>query len=282
MDGKDRVRPEDWIGLSRTREDPMHPWPAAALVAALGLDRAAPGPGEPLPPMWHWLYFLEAAPRAALGADGHPAPGGFMPAVPQPRRMWAGGRLAFPAALPLGAPARLTETIADVAAKTGRAGAMTFVTVRREIAGAAGLAVAEEQDIVYRGDLAPGAGPVPEEAPRDETAALSWSLDATALFRYSALTFNGHRIHYDADYARTVEGYPGLVVHGPLLATLMLEAARAVAREPIAAFAFRARAPVFAGEPFEACARRDREGISLWIRAGDGRLAATGTATPIG
>ena len=268
--------PEDWIGTTRTRADPMDPWAAGALIATLELDRPAPGPGDPLPPFWHWMHFLEAAPRSALGPDGHPATGGFMPRVAQPRRMWAGGRLRVHAPLPLGTPATRRETIADVRRKTGRAGAMTFVTVRHEIAGGAGLAAVEEQDIVYRPDPDPDAPPrPPEQAPADETDARAWSCDPTVLFRYSALTFNGHRIHYDLDHATRVEGYPGLVVHGPLLATLLLELAREMgAGRGIAGMAFRATAPVFADEPFETCGRPDGgDALALWVRGADGRLA---------
>ncbi|MCL5778169.1 MaoC family dehydratase N-terminal domain-containing protein [Limibaculum sp. FT325] len=272
--------PADWIGRSRTETDPMHPWAANALVATLGLARAPFGPGDALPPFWHWMHFLEARPRADLGPDGHPATGGFMPAVRQPRRMWAGGRVEFPGPLPLDAPATRHSTIADVAEKTGRAGEMTFVTVRHEISGAAGLAVVEEQDIVYRFDPAPGTPwPAPRQAATDETARRDWSLGPVELFRYSALTFNGHRIHYDLRHATETEGYPGLVVHGPLLATLLLELAGEMARaRPIGRFAFRAVAPVFADEPFAACAREGAEGLQLWVRASDGRLAMEASA----
>jgi len=261
----------DWTGRETRLTDSMDPWAANALVATLDLDRPVFGAGDPLPPFWHWLYFREAAPRSALGPDGHPAPGVSMPPVAQPRRMWAGGRLRFGAPLPLAAAAERRSTIAEVAEKTGRRGAMTFVTVVNEIEGPGGLAVREEQDIVYRDDPDPAApAPEREPAPRDEDRARTWTCDSTVLFRYSALTFNGHRIHYDADYARDVEGYPGLVVHGPLLATLLLELVDEVAGPPVS-FAFRATAPVFADEPFDVCARDG--GRTLWVRGADGRLA---------
>jgi len=276
-----------WIGRSRERRDAMDPWAAAALIATLNLARAEPAAGDALPPFWHWLYFREAAPRGALGPDGHPAKGGFLPPAPQPRRMWAGGRLALHAPLPLGAPATRRETIADVRRRTGRAGPLTFVTVRHEVAGAAGLAAVEEQDIVYREDPAGFDAPTPPEARRDETHARAWTCDATVLFRYSALTFNGHKIHYDLAHAREVEGYPGLVVHGPLLATLLLELAHEIAvelspRARVAGMAFRAIAPIFANEPFAACARPEGEGLALWIRGADGRqaMAMEATLTP--
>ncbi len=271
-------RPVDWIGRTERRADPMDPWPAAALIATLELDRPVPGAGDPLPLFWHWMHFKEAAPRSALGPDGHPALGGFLPPVAEPRRMWAGGRLVRHGDLPLGRPAERVSTILDVAEKTGRSGPLTFVTLRHEIAGAAGLAVVEEQDIVYRADPDPAAPPpAPKPAPTDETARAAWDCDETVLFRYSALTFNGHRIHYDLAHARETEGYPGLVVHGPLLATLLLELATGLAGPP-RRFAFRATAPVFARERFETCARAEAHGLALWVRGADGRLAMTAEA----
>jgi 3-methylfumaryl-CoA hydratase len=270
---------KDWIGKSERRTDPMSPWPAAALIATLELDRPAPGPGDPLPPFWHWMHFLEAAPRSALGPDGHPATGGFIPAVPQPRRMWAGGRLIFHAPLPLGDEAERVSTIADVEEKTGRTGSLSFVTVSHEIRSGGTLAVTESQDIVYREDFDPSAPKhAPKPAPGGESHARDWSCDPTVLFRYSALTFNGHRIHYDLEHARRTEGYPGLVVHGPLLATLLLELAREMGLSP-EAFAFCAVAPVFAGERFTCCGLEGDRGLDLWVRGPDGRLAMTAEAS---
>ena len=263
--------PQDWIGRNEEVPDALDPWPANALVATLGLERGAFAGGDALPPFWHWLHFREAAPRAALGRDGHPAPGAFMPPVGRARRMWAGGRLWFHAPLRLGAPATRRSTIADVTRKTGRSGALTFVTVRNEMLQDGAVAVSEEQDIVYRPDPAPRAArPAPQQAPAEATHRRDWIFDSVMLFRYSALTFNGHRIHYDADYAREVEGYPGLVVHGPLLATLLLELAGEIAGPP-ARFAFRATAPVVAGE--EVCVCAASGGTSLWCVGADGRLA---------
>ncbi|MEM8792027.1 MAG: MaoC family dehydratase N-terminal domain-containing protein [Pseudomonadota bacterium] len=255
---------------SESRTDAMSPWPAQALCRTLELARPEPGSGDPLPPFWHWMYFLDARPRSALGPDGHPAVGGFIPEVAQPRRMWAGGRLTVHGELPLGQPATRISTVTDVVEKTGRAGPMTFVTVRHEVSGANGLALTEEQDIVYREDPDPNAPKrPPKEAPTDETHARECSCDSTVLFRYSALTFNGHKIHYDLDHATRVEGYPGLVVHGPLLATLLLELAQEIGT--VSEFSYRLTAPVFADEPFTACAREDAEGLRLWARGADGR-----------
>ncbi|MEM7237655.1 MAG: MaoC family dehydratase N-terminal domain-containing protein [Pseudomonadota bacterium] len=264
-----------WIGKSETRTDPMNPWPSRAFCRTLELARPEPGEGDPLPAFWHWMHFPDVRPRSELGPDGHPAVGGFIPKVAQPRRMWAGGRLQVHRPLPLGLPAARVSTIANVAEKTGKAGAMTFVTVRHEVTGAAGLALTEEQDIVYREDPDPG---VPKPAPRmaatDETHTREWMCDTTVLFRYSALTFNGHKIHYDLRHATEVEGYSGLVVHGPLLAKLLLELAHEIGA--VSEFSYRLTAPVFADEPFTVCAREQGDGLALWVRGADGRLAIEG------
>lgn len=265
----------DWVGKSETRTDPMGPWPAQAFCRTLELARPEPGEGDTLPPFWHWMYFLDARPRGELGPDGHPAVGGFIPRVAQPRRMWAAGRLTVQGALPLGQPATRVSTIADVAEKTGRAGAMTFVTIRHEVFGSGGPAVTEEQDIVYREDPDPDAPKhAPKRAPTDETHARKWSCDSTVLFRYSALTFNGHKIHYDLHHATEVEGYPGLVVHGPLVAKLLLELAQEIG--PVTEFSYRLTAPVFADEPFTACAKENATGLTLWARGSDGRQLIEG------
>ncbi|MEM1344080.1 MAG: acyl dehydratase [Pseudomonadota bacterium] len=260
---------------TRLLAETLDPWPANALRATLALERPAFGPGDALPPFWHWLYFREALAPERLGPDGHPATGGFIPAVAQPRRMWAGGRLGFLAPLRLGQAAEHRARVTEVRETRGRSGALSFVSLRNEIRalGADTPAIIEEQDLVYRNDPPPDAPQrAPEQAPRDETHTKAWCFDTTALFRYSALTFNGHRIHYDADYARDVEGYAGLVVHGPLLATVLLELAHEIAGPP-AYFSFRARSPVIADEAVTACARADEDKAALWIRASDGRLA---------
>jgi 3-methylfumaryl-CoA hydratase len=272
--------------VERVLHDEMAPGRAAALIATLGLDRPAPRAGEALAPGWHWLHFHEVVEAGRLGRDGHPAPGVLLPDTGLPRRMWAGGELAASAPLPLGRPATRRTTIGAPARKTGRSGPLAFVSAEHRVEGAAGPALVERQDLVYRADPDPAAPPPePVPAPTDEAARRDWRLGPTALFRYSALTFNGHRIHYDADYARGVEGYAGLVVHAPLLATLMLEIAREARPERFAPhfegrFAFRAVAPVFADEPFAACARPDDGGLALWVRAGDGRLVMRGRLTP--
>lgn len=229
---------QDWIGRTETRVDEVSPRLVAGMAATLGV----PVP-DVLPPTWHWMLFQEWVAPDRIGPDGHPRRGGFLPPVHHlPRRMWAGGRLVFHAPLRTGEAVRRESTIEAVTEKTGASGALVFVTVRHRIGGAAGLAIEEWQDIVYRsaegaavkaGTAAP---PVQGDARRQTIRP-----DPVLLFRYSALTGNGHRIHYDLDYVREVEGYPGLIVHGPLQATWLA----ALPPGPIGRFAFRGRRPAF-------------------------------------
>ncbi len=269
---------QQWIGRQETLDDHLGLFPPAALSATLDRDDPAPRNGDPLPPLWHWLYFLPRARQSDIGPDGHPRRGGFLPPVPLPRRMWAGGRLTFHAPLHLGEAVRRTSTIADVSAKTGRSGTLVFVLVRHEIAGPAGPAITEEHDIVYRDPPAPGeAPPAPKPAPTGEAWRRDITPDDVLLFRYSALTFNGHRIHYDRRYVTTEEGYPGLIVHGPLLATLLLDLFRRHDSRPVASFSFRALSPVFDTTPFSVCGTPDADGARVWIRRADGALCMEAT-----
>jgi 3-methylfumaryl-CoA hydratase len=270
-----------WIGKSEQRSDTITAAPLAGLAATLDRDDPPPANGSAVPPLWHWLYFLPMARQGELGADGHPRRGGFLPPVALPRRMWAGGRLRFERALRVGEVATRRSRIADVSAKSARSGPLVFVTVAHEISTPQGTALHEEHDIVYRDAPAPGAAPaVPPAAPRDETFARTIVADDVLLFRYSALTFNGHRIHYDRRYATEVEGYPGLIVHGPLIATLLVDLLR---REHPAAtvtrFEFKAISPLFDLAPFEVCARADGANrFALWARHRDGGLAMQASA----
>ncbi|MFB4319639.1 MaoC family dehydratase N-terminal domain-containing protein [Actinomadura sp. 21ATH] len=222
--------------------------PAARLAAILDV----PGAGASLPPLWHWLYFLDWPARSALGADGHPADGHFLPPIPSRTRMFAGGRLRIAAPLEVGAVAVRTSSLAEVKVKRGRSGELLFVTVRNEIRQNGEPRLSEEQDLVYRSGGATGAA-AHETVPGEPVSEAPWRLplraDPALLFRFSAVTANAHRIHYDLPYARDVERYPGLVVHGPLLAVLMAELPRAHAPERrVSALAYRFRRPVFAGE----------------------------------
>jgi 3-methylfumaryl-CoA hydratase len=257
-----------WLGRSERRTDFVAAALVAALAAALDRDEPEPLPGSDVPPLAHWLCFQPLARQSEIGADGHPRRGGFLPPVALPRRMWAGGRLVFHHPLQIGDEVTRDSRIVAIDVKDGRSGRLVFVTVRHAIANARGVAISEEQDLVYR-------APAPQPAPADATFSRTVTPDPVLLFRYSALTFNGHRIHYDRDYATGVEGYPGLVVHGPLIATLLVDAL--LARHPRARlthFAFTAVRPLFDVEPFTVCGRDDGgAAVPLWAADARGALA---------
>lgn len=262
-----------WIGRSETRHDIATAAPLVGLAALLDHDAAPPAT---VPPLGHWLYFLPDARQSAIGDDGHPRRGdnGLRPPVPLPRRMWAGGRVEFFAPVAVGAALTRVTTIAAIRAKRGASGDLLFVTLQHDIAADGVPAIREEQDLVYRAAATASAAP-PAPSPVDPEpadAVRRVTADPVLLFRYSALTFNAHRIHYDRDYARDVEGYAGLVVHGPLIATLLIDHAR---REmpglTPARFSFRAEAPLIDGTPFDLCLARESSGARLWARDATGR-----------
>jgi 3-methylfumaryl-CoA hydratase len=261
----------DWVGRSQSETDVIASAPLNGLKALLDRGRQI-GSGEDVRPCAHWLYFLPFTRQSEMGEDGHPRRGGFLPPIDLPRRMWAGSRIEFPGVLRVGEVATRTSTIVSIAPKAGRSGRMVFVTVRHEVAGPRGVAIREDQDIVYR-DAAPTGGGAGGTKP----AAVGETFSAQArrtisptelmLFRFSALTFNGHRIHYDQPYATGVEGYPGLVVHGPLIATLLLDLLlEECPATRVRAFRFRAVAPLFAPDPFEV-ARAPIAGGKVELRA---------------
>jgi len=273
----------DWVGKTQTVEDFAAPWPARALIATLDEPDPEPRMGDPLPPLWHWLYFLEAAPASKIGPDGHGERGEFLPPIALPRRMWAGSRFVFEGEpLRIGDTARRVSEIKSIEPKTGSTGAMVFVTVKHTLSGAKGTALVEEHDIVYREAAKPGeTAREPKPAPTDATVSKTVVPDPVLLFRFSALTFNGHRIHYDQPYVTGTEGYPGLIVHGPLLGLLQIELARRSnpGKTP-ASFEFRALSPLFAGVPFTVAARSEADGaITTWIANARGGLAQQGKAT---
>ncbi|MCT4559045.1 MAG: MaoC family dehydratase N-terminal domain-containing protein [Pelagimonas sp.] len=253
--------------INETRQtDVMDVARARALEVALGRDPVL-GDQSPLPPFFHQIYFWDAQPPTRLGRDGHPKVGqGLIPDMGLPRRMWAGGELTFHAPLLAGIPAEKRSVVETATHKQGRTGPLAFVTLKHEIWQNGQHCVTERQDLVYRQDPDPTAPrPVAPQAPVDETQIQKEGFDATLLFRYSALTFNGHRIHYDLDYARDVEGYSGLVVHGPLLAQRLMLMAEQTA--PVQRFRFRAVSPLMHFETASFC----RKGDHMWVRGPDGR-----------
>ncbi|MGF1508431.1 MAG: acyl-CoA dehydrogenase [Myxococcota bacterium] len=270
----------DWIGKTQSVESDLSPWPARAAAAMLDAHELRIEPGAPLPPLWHWFYFLATAPQARLSVDGHPERGGFMPPISLPRRMFAGARVAFHRPLVLGRTAQRTDTIRNVELKEGRSGNLAFVKVSYAFHQDEELCIEEEQDIVYREPGQPVPAPTVatiEPEPR------AWSRqvvpDARLLFRFSALTFNAHRIHYDRDYANKEEGYPGLVVHGPLVAVLLADLVRRNEARALQTFRFRGKAPLFDLAPLHLIGRPRSAEVELEALGPDGATALTAAAT---
>ena len=258
---------QTWQGRSETLEDLITPAPLRALSATLDRDDALPVAGTDLPPLWHWLFFLPHHRQSEIGPDGHAKRGGFLPPVPLPRRMWAGGRLQWHAPLKVGDAVKRVSTIQSVTHKAGRTGDLLFVLVKHEVFNAHGLCLTEEHDIVYR-PAAQATDPVPAPIAASSLAEPGemWTRDVVPddvlLFRYSALTFNGHRIHYDRKYVTQVEGYPGLIVHGPLIATWLVDLVRRHTDRSIQRFEFKALRPTFE------CADQRHVRVSGQLQAG--------------
>ena len=268
-DALDLPHLKSWIGKTRSVTDAITPRLAASLAAILD-EPADLAEGDLAPVGIQWCLSPDIAPMSGLGADGHPARGGFLPPVPLPRRMWAGGRLRFHGNFRVGERIRRDSIVRDVEVKTGRSGTLCFVTVVHDYHGEAGLLLNEEHDIVYR-EIAPTVLPEPPAAPRQGDIRAEIEATPVLLARYSAVTFNGHRIHYDRDYARDEELYPGLVVHGPLQATYLLRMARDAFGAMPARFDFRGRSPLFDGQTFSLNARREGDDtLSLWAAARNG------------
>ncbi len=251
----------------------VDPWPAAAFAGLVGAPEPPLQDGDPLPPMWHWFTLLEHPATAEIGADGHPAGGPFWPPIPGRRRMFAGGRLRVAAPIPVGSVLATRSSVSNVTVKSGRTGEMAFVTVRHELSADGVPAAVEEQDIVYRSEP-PGTQPRvmtrPEagtpEPPADWRAELA--TDPVLLFRFSALTYNGHRIHYDRDYAMRAEGYPDLVIHGPLLALLALDLPRVHAPgKTVTSVEYRLVRPAFTPATIVATAQRTPDGADIAVSA---------------
>ena len=258
----------DWIGRSETAHDHLSHNLLKRIAATFGA--AVPEDGADIPPLWQWCFFQDTLPETALGTDGHPARGGFLPPADNRNRMWAGGRIEFLQALRAGEAATRVSTITHVEEKTGRTGSLLFVTVRHDYSQDGRLAIREEQDIVYREPTPPKPGSGEALAEGEWSEAIDPT--PTLLFRYSAVTFNGHRIHYDYPYVTGTEGYSGLVVHGPLIATLSLRAfCRAHPGATLRRFVYRGVRPLIAPQPFEVGGRVAEAGVAqLWAGNADG------------
>ena len=281
MKRQDTQDPETWLGRMQREVEDITAAPLQGLWATLDREGRLALPGQDAPPLSHWLFFTPKVPQASIGVDGHPARGGFLPPISLPRRMWAGGTLLFHHPLRVGDEVQRESRVMDVSEKDGRSGRLAFVTVRHELTNANGLAITENQDIVYREAALVGSPqPAGKAAPKDETFKRRVTPDPVQLFRFSALTFNAHRIHYDREYATHVEGYPGLVVHGPFIATLLLDLLNR--QEPgatIRRFTFKAVGPLFDTHPFELCGRPDgARKFALWARNHEGALAMEASA----
>ena len=271
-----------WIGRQEIREDLATAAPLNGMAATLDHQAAQDfALGDIVPPLWHWTYFLPTPRQSQLGTDGHPVKGGLLPPITLPRRMWAGSQIEFLRPLYVGEKIARRSTISDVSYKEGRTGSLAFVKLRHETSNAGGVAIVENQDIVYRNPPKPGEGPAtPTIARTDAQWRRKVQPTAPLLFRYSALTFNGHRIHYDRPYAEREEGYSGLVVHGPLIATLLLDLLRSELPDArVVAYDFRAVRPLLDTTTFEVCGRTSEDGtVSLWAMDSEGFLSTSATA----
>ena len=265
---------ETGLGNSLKLEDEMEPGRAQSLHASFGLPGPAPELGSELPAFWHQIYFWQAHAPVDTGPDGHGKKGGFIPDFGLEQRMWAGGRLRIDCRLKLGAKAEKVSTVDDVTEKSGRAGRLVFATIRHEFRQDGRTAITEFQSLVYRNSGRPP-DPRPVDVAVDHRRRIAF--DPVLLFRYSALTFNSHRIHYDVDYCRDVAGYPDLVVHGPLLASLLVDEAESnLAR--LREFDYRAASPVFCNEEVQICRSRIDNGWKIWIQDPQGGLRMSATA----
>ena len=267
---------QEWVGKQETKEDDISLFQAQALAAALDNENI-PQKGDELPAFWEWMYFLPTPKASATGMDGHPDKGGFLPPVPLPRRMWAAGEVECHKALIIGQSASRLSTIESVELKSGSTGTLVFVNVKHDITQAGELCISQVQNIVYREQpTADASMPPAKEAPADFDFNQIITPDPVLLFRYSALTYNGHRIHYDRTYATEEELYSALVVHGPLLVTLLLELKRNnLPAHTLRKFKFRAVRPTFDNNTFTVCGKQEGSALSLWSADQQGALCMT-------
>jgi 3-methylfumaryl-CoA hydratase len=271
---------QQWIGRTEEKNDIVTAHLVRGLRATLFMEIGEPKPGDAAPFTTHWCLAQPVYPMSELGPDGHPARGGFLPPVPLPRRMWAGGELEFFDSLRVGDEMKRSSRISDVTMKTGSTGVLCFVSVQHEVTTPRGTAIRERQDIVYRDVSAIAPVAKPAIAPPSAKHRESHMADAVLLFRYSALTFNGHRIHYDRDYVTKVEGYPGLIFHGPMQAAFLVEfAAKLHGGAAPAKFSYRGVQPLFEGSEFSVNANETEDGMELWTANSDGVPTMKGTAS---
>ena len=271
----------DWVGNKEHLEDQIWLGQVLGMAATLDDTRTRFALGDPLPPLWHWMYFLPRAPWSKISTDGHPERGGFMPPIELPRRMFAGSRMTFHKLLTIGKPAARDGEVLKISEKSGKSGKLAFVTVRYRIEQDGELCIEEEQDIVYREPGSPVPAPTP--APFPEAPAGSWTNsitpDPVLLFRFSALTFNAHRIHVDRRYAMEEEGYPGLIVHGPLTAIQLADLVRHNQDRPITRFSFRGQAPLFDLAPYRLVGTPSEDNkVELQAQGPDGKTTMVATA----
>ncbi|MGF6513157.1 3-methylfumaryl-CoA hydratase [Pseudomonas sp. BT76 TE3572] len=267
-----------WVGKTHVDHDVLSSRHARLMAATLGIPQSDLVSGYPLPPLWHWLYFLDGLPPEELGRDGHPARGGFLPPVPLPNRMWAGGQLEFKKALPLDGSVEKRSSVVSIEHKKGRSGELVFVTVLHEIVHAGEVAISEHHDIVYK-ESTPVDSNKPFAAMPQATHSYEWLPTSITLFRYSALTFNGHRIHYDADYCREVESYASQVIHGPLNATLLAGYAERIAGKPVKLFNYRGVRPALLGVTLTLNAVHEGNDLLLWVSLPDGAVSMQARAS---
>jgi 3-methylfumaryl-CoA hydratase len=274
---------KQWVGRTEEKTDVVTAHLVAGLRSVLFLDIGKPREGDAAPFTAHWCLTLPVVPMSELSPDGHPVRGGFLPPVPLPRRMWAGGEIHFGEPLRVGDVVTRTSTIRDLNLKSGSTGLLCFVSVDHVFTTPRGVAIRERHDIVYRGmpTAEQNATPAkPSAAPATAKHSERHLADPVLLFRYSALTFNGHRIHYDRDYVTKVEGYPGLIVHGPLQASLLIElAAKRHGGKAPATFVYRGLQPLFDGSDFTVNASDTAGGMELWTANSAGQPTMKGTAT---
>ncbi len=267
---------EDWIGRTETAEDILTPRMAAHLKASLGAQGVGVEPGDALPVGWQWMVCADGPAAGELARDGLPRGSNILPPIALPRRMWAGGSMRFHQPLRIGEKVRRTTEIEDITFKQGRSGAIAFVKIGFAYSGERGLAIEERQDIAFRAARkADEAPPPPVAAPAKALWRRTIEPDPVLLFRYSALTFNSHRIHYDQPYVTQIEGYPGLLVHGPLIATLLFDLMRRNTDQAPAQLSYRAMRPLFATDPFEVggAPSADGQSCTLWALDPEGAVA---------